>query len=95
MDKQRQLYLRGTISSYRIDSSMEGLLNAMVDQKIPLERCKGLAKKLGLKSIEDIPRLDPDCLDSVPKKYKIEIINLRNAHVDIYTTLWHPLHLLY
>jgi hypothetical protein len=73
---------------------MEGLLNAMVDQEIPLERCKGLAIKLGLNSIEDIPRLEPDCLDLVPKKYNRAIINLRNAHVDIYTTLWHPLHLL-
>ena len=73
---------------------MEGLLNAMVDQKIPLERCKGLAKKLGLNSIEDIPRLEQDCLQVVPEKYKRVIIDLRNAHTDIYTTKWHPLHLL-
>ena len=71
---------------------MEGLLNAMIAQKIPLERCKGLALKLGLNSIEDIPRLEPDCLDLVPLKYKRAIIDLRNAHVAIYTTKWHPLH---
>ena len=73
---------------------MEGLLNAMVAQKIPLKRCKGLAKKLGLNSIEDIPRLEQDCLQVVPEKYKRVIIDLRNAHTDIYTTKWHPLHLL-
>ena len=73
---------------------MEGLLNAMVAQKIPLERCKGLAKKLGLNSIEDIPRLEQNCLQVVPEKYKRVIIDLRNAHTDIYTTKWHPLHLL-
>ena len=73
---------------------MEGLLNAMVAQKIPLERCKGLAKKLGLNSIEDIPRLEQNCLHVVPEKYKRVIIDLRNAHTDIYTTKWHPLHLL-
>ena len=75
---------------------MEGLLNAMVAQDIaqdiPLERYKGLALKLGLNSIEDIPRLKSDCLDSVPLKYKRLIIDLRNAHIDIYTTKWHPLH---
>ena len=70
---------------------MEGLVNAMVAKDIPLERCKGLALKLGLNSIEDIPRLKSDCLDSVPLKYKRLIIDLRNAHIDIYTTKWHPL----
>jgi hypothetical protein len=74
---------------------MEGLLNAMVAQEIPLVKCKGLAKKLGLKSIEDIPRLEPDCLDLVEERYKRAIIDLRNAHVAIHTTKWHPLHLLY
>ncbi len=74
---------------------MEGLLNAMVAQEIPLKRCKGLAKKLGLNSIEDIPRLEPDCLESVPEKYKRAIIDLRNAHTDIHATKWHPDHLLY
>ena len=73
---------------------MEGLLNAMVDKKIPLERCKGLAIKLGLNRIEDIPGLEPDCLDLVPLKYKRAIIDLRNAHVAIHTTKWHPLHWL-
>jgi hypothetical protein len=71
---------------------MEDLLNAMVDQEIPLDSCKRLAEKLGLNSIEDIPRLVPDCLDSVPLKYKRAIIDLRNAHVAIHVTKWHPLH---
>ena len=71
---------------------MDGLFTAMVAQEIPLVKCKGLAKKLGLNSIEDIPRLVPDCLDSVPLKYKRAIIDLRNAHVAIHATKWHPLH---
>ena len=83
------------MSSHRFDSSMEHLLNAMVDQEIPLERCKGLAIKLGLNSIEDIPRLEPDCLDLVEERYKRAIINLRNAHIALHTTKWHPDHLLY
>ena len=71
---------------------MDGIFKAMVDQEIPLVKCKGLAKKLGLKSIEDIPRLEPDCLDLVEERYKRAILNLRNAHVAIHTTKWHPLH---
>ena len=71
---------------------MEGLLNAMVAKDIPRESCLGLALKLGLNNIEDIPRLEYDCLDSVPLEYKRAIIDLRNAHIDIYTTKWHPLH---
>lgn len=71
---------------------MEGLLNAMVAKDIPRESCLGLALKLGLNSIEDIPHLEYDCLDSVPLEYKRAIIDLRNAHVAIHTTKWHPLH---
>jgi hypothetical protein len=71
---------------------MEGLLNAMVAKDIPRESCLGLALKLGLNSIEDFPHLESDCLDSVPWEYKRAIIDLRNAHVAIYTTKWHPLH---
>ena len=74
---------------------MDGIFQAMVAQEIPLVKCKGLAKKLGLKSIEDVPRLEPDCLDLVEERFKRAIIKLRNAHVDIYTTLWHPDHWLY
>ena len=76
------------MSSYRLDSSMEVLLNAMVAQDIPRESCLGLALKLGLNNIEDIPRLKYDCLDSVRLEYKNAIIDLRNTHIDIYTTLW-------
>ena len=71
---------------------MEGLLNAMVAKDIPREICLDLALKLGLNSIEDFPHLESDCLDSVPLEYKRAIIDLRNAHIDIYTTKWHPLH---
>ena len=73
---------------------MEGLLNAMVDKKIPLEMCKDLVKKLGLNSIEDIPGLEPDCLDLVPQEYKRSIMDLCNENTEIYTTKWHPLHWL-
>jgi len=77
---------------------MDGVIEAMVAhigvQNIRRTKCIGLAKKLGLNSIEDIPLLKQDCLQSVPEKYKRAIIDLRNAHTDIYTTKWHPLHLL-
>ena len=73
---------------------MEALMLAMYEYGIPRNRTLRFANLLGLKSIEDIPGLEPDCLDLVPLKYQRAIIDLRNAHVAIHTTKWHALHWL-
>ena len=73
---------------------MESLLDAIAAQGIRRPKCERLAHKLGLESVEDIPRLHPDCLELVPRKYRMVIIELYNAHIDLYTTQWHPLLLL-
>ena len=73
---------------------MEALLDAIATQGVRRPKCQRLADQLGLKSIEDIPRLTPDCLKKVDKKYRLKVINLVNAHLDMYTTRWHPEHML-
>lgn len=73
---------------------MEALLDAITTHGVRRPKCQRLADQLGLKSIEDIPRLTPDCLDKVSRQYKLVVIHLRNAHVDLYTTRWNPDHML-
>jgi hypothetical protein len=66
---------------------MRSLRLAMMDHGIPKRWTHRLANALGIKSVEDLVRLKYDTIMIIPKMFRQNIIDLRNAYLPDNMTL--------
>lgn len=67
---------------------MEALVLEMIRYGIPVDQTRAVMNALRIGNIADLNDLCRSRVDNLPN-FRKQVINLRNAHVDIHTTLWY------
>lgn len=65
---------------------MEALVLEMIRYGIPVDQTRAVMNALRIGNIADLNDLCRSRVDNLPN-FRKQVINLRNAHVDIHTTL--------